>query len=87
MSPGTHWFRGRSGLRGEEKILDPTGTRTPTPPSSALSRLIVVKEIVNCDVTLRGVVMRQSDPVVRGKIDSDLALRGVSCSVAVWYWC
>jgi hypothetical protein len=25
----------RSGLRGEEKILDPTGTRTPTPRSSS----------------------------------------------------
>jgi hypothetical protein len=33
-APGTHWIRGwvghcsRSGRRGEEKILDPTGTRT-----------------------------------------------------------
>jgi hypothetical protein len=25
----------RSGRRGEEKILDPTGTRTPTPRSSS----------------------------------------------------
>jgi hypothetical protein len=25
----------RTGRRGVEKILDPTGTRTPTPPSSS----------------------------------------------------
>jgi hypothetical protein len=35
-SPSAHWIRrlggpeSRSGRRGEEKILDPTGTRTPT---------------------------------------------------------
>jgi hypothetical protein len=39
-APGTHWIGGwvgrrRSGRRGEEKILDPTETRTPTPRSSS----------------------------------------------------
>jgi hypothetical protein len=37
--PGTHWIGGwvgpRSGRRGEEKILDSTGTRTPTSRSSS----------------------------------------------------
>jgi hypothetical protein len=38
-TPDTHWIRGgrpqsRPGLRGEEKILDPTGTGTPTPSSA-----------------------------------------------------
>jgi hypothetical protein len=42
IAPGTHWIgdwvdlNGRSGRRGEEKILDPTGTHTPTPWSSGL---------------------------------------------------
>jgi hypothetical protein len=37
LAPGTHWMGGcvgpsvGSGWRGEEKILDPTGTRNPTP--------------------------------------------------------
>jgi hypothetical protein len=44
----------RSGRRGEEKILDPTGTRTPTPHSSSpypvaipttLSRLLLIREV------------------------------------------
>jgi hypothetical protein len=34
-APGTHWIGGwvgpRAGLDDVEKILDPTGTRTPTP--------------------------------------------------------
>jgi hypothetical protein len=38
-TPGTQWIGGgphsRSGRRGEEKILDPTGTRTPIPLSSS----------------------------------------------------
>jgi hypothetical protein len=37
-APGTHWMGGpqnRSGRRGEEKILDPTGTRTSTSRSSS----------------------------------------------------
>jgi hypothetical protein len=29
------WPQSRSGRDGEEKILDPTGTRTPTPRSSS----------------------------------------------------
>jgi hypothetical protein len=29
------WTQRRSERRGEEEILDPTGTRTPTPPSSS----------------------------------------------------
>jgi hypothetical protein len=37
--PGTHWIAGwvnpRTGLDDLEKILDPTGTRTPTPLSSS----------------------------------------------------
>jgi hypothetical protein len=37
--PGTHWIGGwvgpRAGLDDVEKILDPTGTRTPTPRSSS----------------------------------------------------
>jgi hypothetical protein len=42
----------RSGRRGEEKILDPTGTRTPTPQSSSpwpvaipntIARLLIVE--------------------------------------------
>jgi hypothetical protein len=36
-APGTHWIGGwvgpRAGLEDVEKILDPTGTRTPTPRS------------------------------------------------------
>jgi hypothetical protein len=36
-APGTHWIGGwvnpRVGLDDEEKTLDPTGTRTPTPRS------------------------------------------------------
>jgi hypothetical protein len=36
---GTHWIGGwvdlRAGLDDVEKILDPTGTRTPTPQSSS----------------------------------------------------
>jgi hypothetical protein len=50
-APGTHWIGGwvgpRVGIDEVEKILDPTGTRTPTPPSfgpvaipTMLSRLI-----------------------------------------------
>jgi hypothetical protein len=35
-APFTHWIGG-CGRRGEEKILDHTGTRTPTPRSSSLS--------------------------------------------------
>jgi hypothetical protein len=45
-APGTHWIGGQvgpqsqSGQHGEEKILDPTGTRSPTPwLSSQLHRL------------------------------------------------
>jgi hypothetical protein len=38
-APGTHWIGGwvdlRAGLDELEKILDPTGTRTPTPRSSS----------------------------------------------------
>jgi hypothetical protein len=43
FTPGTHWIGGwvepRAGLDdfGEKKILDPTGTRTPTPQSSSQS--------------------------------------------------
>jgi hypothetical protein len=32
---GTHWIGGRVDPRAEEKILDPTGTRTPTPQWSS----------------------------------------------------
>jgi hypothetical protein len=39
ISPGTHWIGGwvdpRAGLDDVEKILDPTGIRTPTPQSSS----------------------------------------------------
>jgi hypothetical protein len=39
LTPGTHWIGGsvgpRAGLDDVEKILDPTGTRTPTPRSSS----------------------------------------------------
>jgi hypothetical protein len=39
IAPGTHWIGGwvdpRAGLDDVEKILDPTGTRTPTPRSSS----------------------------------------------------
>jgi hypothetical protein len=38
-APGTHWIGGwvhpRAGLDDVEKILYPTGTRTPTPQSSS----------------------------------------------------
>jgi hypothetical protein len=34
------WPQSPSGRRGEEKILDPSGTRTPTPRSSIHSQLI-----------------------------------------------
>jgi hypothetical protein len=38
FTPSTHWIRvwvgPRAGLNYVEKILDPTGTRTPTPRSS-----------------------------------------------------
>jgi hypothetical protein len=38
-APSTHWIGGwvdpRAGLDDVEKILDPTGTRTPTPRSSS----------------------------------------------------
>jgi hypothetical protein len=38
-APGTHWIEGwvspRAGLDDVENILDPTGTRTPTPWSSS----------------------------------------------------
>jgi hypothetical protein len=32
------WAQSRSGRRGEEKILNPTGTRTPTPGRPARSQ-------------------------------------------------
>jgi hypothetical protein len=39
IASGTHWRGGwvdpRAGLDDMEKILDPTGTRTPTPQSSS----------------------------------------------------
>jgi hypothetical protein len=39
IAPGTHWIEGwrdpRAGLDDVEKILDPTGTRNPTPRSSS----------------------------------------------------
>jgi hypothetical protein len=38
-APGTHWVGGcldpKTSLDDVEKILDPTGTRTPTPRSSS----------------------------------------------------
>jgi hypothetical protein len=37
-APGTHCLGGplnRSGRHGEKKVLDPTGTRTPTPRLSS----------------------------------------------------
>jgi hypothetical protein len=41
-APGTHWIGGwlgpKTGLDEVEKILDPTGTRTPTPRPSMASR-------------------------------------------------
>jgi hypothetical protein len=41
-APGTNWIldwvdQSRSGQQGKVKILDPTGTRTPTPRSSSQS--------------------------------------------------
>jgi hypothetical protein len=41
IAPGSQWIGGLGGLQcwsgrhGEEKILDPTGTRTPNPRSSS----------------------------------------------------
>jgi hypothetical protein len=39
LPPGTHWIGDwvdpRAGLDDVEKILDPTGTRSSTPPSSS----------------------------------------------------
>jgi hypothetical protein len=39
FTPGTRWIGGwvdpRAGVDDVEKILDPTGTRTPTPRSSS----------------------------------------------------
>jgi hypothetical protein len=39
FNPGTHWIGGwvgpRAGLDNAEKILNPTGIRTPTPRSSS----------------------------------------------------
>jgi hypothetical protein len=60
--PGTHWIggwvRSRAGLewRGEEKILDATGTRTPTPRSSSL-QLVSILTPQFIDVTMTKVFL------------------------------
>jgi hypothetical protein len=67
FSPGTHWIRGWVGSRAglddveEEKILDPTGTRTPNPLSSSpwpvaipipLSRLWSIFMVMSCMIRI-----------------------------------
>jgi hypothetical protein len=46
---GTHWIGGwvgpRTGLDDVEKILDPTGTRTPTPRPSSLQSVTIPTEL------------------------------------------
>jgi hypothetical protein len=49
FAPGSHWIGGwagaRAGLDNVEKILDPTGTRTPTPLSSSQQPVAMPTEL------------------------------------------